>query len=113
MFDFDYLWEVYVPEAKRRWGYYVLPVLYGDRLVGRIEPKLERKASTLRVHGLWWEDSFDPLEPPGFVAAFADALEAHREFVDATAIDFSKETRHRPFITAVKGALEARRTPAA
>jgi uncharacterized protein YcaQ len=113
VFDFDYVWEVYVPEAKRRWGYYVLPVLYGDRLVGRIEPKLERKASTLRVHALWWEDGFDPLEPPGFVAAFADALEAHREFGDATAIDFSKETRHRPFVTAVKGALEARRTPAA
>jgi uncharacterized protein YcaQ len=113
LFDFDYLWEVYVPEATRRWGYYVQPVLSGDRLVGRIDPKLERRVSALRVHGLWWEAGFDPLEPPGFVAAFANALAAHRDFGDATAVVFSKEVRHRPFVTAVRGALEARRTPAA
>ena len=65
--DFDYIWEVYVPAAKRRWGYYVLPILFGDRLVGRIEPRIERKAGTLRVVGLWWEDGFDPLAEPGFV----------------------------------------------
>ena len=71
LFGFDYVWEVYVPEAKRRWGYYVLPLLYGDRLVGRIEPRLERKAGTLRVQGIWWEDGFDPLAEDGFVPALA------------------------------------------
>ena len=45
LYDFDYVWEVYVPERKRRWGYYVLPVLFGDRLVGRIEPRIDRKAA--------------------------------------------------------------------
>ena len=49
------------PPPKRRWGYYVLPILYGDRLVGRIEPRIERRAGTLRVAGLWWEPGFDPL----------------------------------------------------
>ena len=61
--------------AKRRWGYYVLPILFGDRLVGRIEPRIERKADTLRIVGLWWEDGFDPLADEAFVEAFA---EAHR-----------------------------------
>ena len=49
LWAFDYRWEVYVPAAKRRWGYYVLPLLYGDRFVGRIEPRIDRKTGTLRV----------------------------------------------------------------
>ncbi|MFL5440021.1 MAG: DNA glycosylase AlkZ-like family protein, partial [Myxococcales bacterium] len=60
LFDFDYVWEVYVPAARRRWGYYVLPILFGDRLVGRIEPRIDRITRSLRVLGLWWEDGFDP-----------------------------------------------------
>ena len=80
LYDFDYVWEVYVPAAKRRWGYYVLPILFGDRLVGRIEPRIERTTDTLRVAGLWWEDGFDPLAEPGFVEAFAAAFDAHRAF---------------------------------
>ena len=75
LWGFDYRWEVYVPAAKRRWGYYVLPLLYGDRFVGRIEPRIDRKTGTLRILGLWWEDGFDPLSAanPGFVDAFTDA----------------------------------------
>ena len=60
LYDFDYRWEVYVPQAKRRWGYYVLPLLYGDRFVGRIEPRIDRKTGTLRVLDLWWEDGLRP-----------------------------------------------------
>jgi len=105
LFDFDYIWEVYVPAAKRRWGYYVLPIVYGDRLVGRIEPRLERRADTLRIAGLWWEAGFDPLAEPGFVAAFAAALEAHRAFGGLARLAFPRVVRHRPFVTAVRGAL--------
>ena len=71
LFGFDYVWEVYVPQAKRRWGYYVLPILFGDRLVGRIEPRIERREGVLRVVGLWFEDGFEPLAEPAFVPAFA------------------------------------------
>ena len=71
LWDFDYVWEVYVPAAKRRWGYYVLPLLWGDRFVGRIEPRIERKTGTLRILGLWWEDGFDPFGEPGFVDELA------------------------------------------
>ena len=109
LYDFDYLWEVYVPAPKRRWGYYVLPLLYGDRLVGRIEPRIERRAGTLRVAGLWWEPGFDPLAEDGFVAAFAAALAAHRDFADLEAIALPREARHRPIVTAVRGALDLRR----
>ena len=49
LYGFDYIWEVYVPAAKRRWGYYVLPILFGDQLVGRIEPRIERASDTLRI----------------------------------------------------------------
>jgi len=80
LFAFDYLWEVYVPEAKRRWGYYVLPVLYGDRFVGRIEPRIDRKAGVLRVLGLWWEKGISPRRDGDLRRALEAALEAHRQF---------------------------------
>jgi uncharacterized protein YcaQ len=114
LFDFDYLWEVYVPAAKRRWGYYVLPILYGDRFVGRIEPRIERKKDTLDVVGLWWEDGFDPLASEGFVAGFAEALSAHRDFGTVSAITLPTAApgpgaaRHRSFVAAVRAALAGR-----
>jgi uncharacterized protein YcaQ len=60
LWDFYYRLEMYVPKAKREYGYYVLPVLRGDRLVGRIEPVHDRKAGVLRVTAVWWEDGVKP-----------------------------------------------------
>lgn len=60
LFDFEYLWEVYKPASKRRWGYYVLPVLCGDRLVGRIEPILDEGNRKLRIARAWWEEHVNP-----------------------------------------------------
>jgi uncharacterized protein YcaQ len=52
LFDFDYTLEMYKPAAKRRWGYYALPILHDDRLVGKLDAAADRKASVLRVHAI-------------------------------------------------------------
>jgi hypothetical protein len=69
LFSFDYVWEVYKPEHQRRFGYYTLPVLWGDRLVARFDSKLDRTTSTFIILGLWLED-----QALGKDEAFAEAL---------------------------------------
>jgi uncharacterized protein YcaQ len=88
LFGFDYIWEVYVPAARRRHGYYVLPLLFGDRLVGRIEPRLERKSGNLHILGIWFEAGFSPMEGPHFVPALSVALRAYCSFVGATTVSW-------------------------
>lgn len=68
LFGFDYVWEVYKPQPQRKFGYYTLPVLWGDRLVARFDSKLDRASSTFIILGLWLED-----ETLGRDEAFAEA----------------------------------------
>lgn len=56
LWDFKYSWEIYTPAVKRKYGYYTLPIIFGDRFVGRIEAVPDRKNGILSVKGLWWED---------------------------------------------------------
>lgn len=69
VFGFDYVWEVYKPAPQRKFGYYTLPMLWGDRLVGRFDSKLDRTTNTFVILGLWLED-----EALGNDEAFAEAL---------------------------------------
>ena len=55
LFGFSYIWEVYKPVEERRYGYYVLPILYGDRFVARFEPQRDKKSASLIIKNWWWE----------------------------------------------------------
>ncbi|MDQ3121704.1 MAG: winged helix DNA-binding domain-containing protein, partial [Actinomycetota bacterium] len=76
LFEFRYRLEMYVPIAKREYGYYVLPILVGDRLVGRVEPLHDRKTGTLRVLGAW-----------GDTSRLDEALDSLATFLGAERID--------------------------
>jgi len=89
LFAFDYVWEGFFTPAKRRWGYYVLPLSFGDRLVGRIEPRIDRDRSRVEVLNLWWEDGFEPRRVDGFVDAMRDALRAYLRFGNADRLDWA------------------------
>jgi uncharacterized protein YcaQ len=89
LFGFDYVWELFVPPAKRRWGWYVLPILFRDRLVGRIEPRIDRAEGFVRVLNLWWEDSFDPRRGGGFVDAMRAALRGYLHFAEASRLEWA------------------------
>jgi uncharacterized protein len=88
LFGFEYVWELFVPPAKRRWGWYVLPILFGERLVGRIEPRIERADGAVRVLDLWWEDGFDPRRAEDFVDAMRAALEAYVRFAGVSRLEW-------------------------
>ena len=55
IWDYQYSWEIYTPAEKRKFGYYVLPVLYGEKMAGRIEAAADRKAETLVIKNIWYE----------------------------------------------------------
>jgi uncharacterized protein len=102
LFRFDYTWEVYVPAARRRHGYYVLPVLFGDRLVGRIEPRYERSAHALRIVGVWFEDAFEPMGAAGFVPALAACLRAYAAFIGARRVTWPRTRPGRDLAGALR-----------
>ena len=89
LFGFDYVWELFLPPEKRRWGWYVLPLVFGDTLVGRIEPRIDRSAGVVQIVGMWWEEGFAPRRVDGFVDAMRDALRAYLGFARVSRIEWA------------------------
>jgi uncharacterized protein YcaQ len=83
LYDFDYRIEIYTPEAKRKYGYYTLPILYRDRLVGRVDLKNDRKAKTLNVLSLWSEPSLTKTELKAITPELVKELKLAAKWVGA------------------------------
>ncbi len=93
LFEFDYVWELFFPPSKRRFGWYVLPILFRDRFVGRIEPKIDRVGGFVQVLGLWWEERFEPRRADAFVDAMRAALRAYLRFAGAGRLEWAPHLR--------------------
>jgi len=89
LFDFEYVWELFLPPARRRWGWYVLPIVFRDRFVGRIEPRIDRAEARVQVLDVWWEDGFAPRRAEGFVDAMRGALRAYLRFAGARRLEWA------------------------
>jgi uncharacterized protein len=89
LFGFDHVWEGFFKSEKRRWGYYVLPICFGDRFVGRIEPRIDRDRACVEVLNLWWEGGFAPNHADGFADAMRDALRAYLRFAGANRLEWA------------------------
>ena len=89
LFDFHYRIEIYVPKAKRRYGYYVMPILHGDRLIGRVDPKMDRKTRRLRINNVYVEDEALATAESG--REVSTAIQNLAEFLGAREIEFGAE----------------------
>jgi len=88
MWDFYFRMEIYVPKAKREYGYYVLPILHGDRLIGRIDPKMDRKTGKLHINAVYAEP--DTPQDTATGQAIAEAIAELAQFLEAEEIVYGK-----------------------
>jgi uncharacterized protein YcaQ len=88
LFDFDFTIEIYVPKEKRRWGYYVLPILHGDRLIGRVDPTMDRANGRLRINALHAEPGVPQTKQLG--RTVGKAIKELADFLGAKEIVYSE-----------------------
>jgi uncharacterized protein YcaQ len=87
LFGFDYRFEAFVPAPQRRWGYYILPILEGERLIGRLDPKLRRDEGVLEIRQVWWEPGVR--ESKGRRAALEAAVERLARLTGAATVQLA------------------------
>jgi uncharacterized protein YcaQ len=88
LFGFDYVWEIYKRPADVKYGRFTMPILWNDRLVGRMDAKIDRSVNTVVVNGVWLEDEADP-QLGDFMPAIAHEFERLRTFLGAERVDLS------------------------
>ena len=101
IFDLEYIWEVYKPVRERKYGYYVLPVLYGDRFVARVDPVYDRKVRELTLKNWWWENGVQPDDR--MKAALATCMEEFMRYLDASQIQLGNEATQKADMGWVSG----------
>jgi hypothetical protein len=84
LFNFDYAWEIYYPPDKRKYGHYVLPMIYGETFAGRIEATVDRKAKILTVKNIWYEEGFK--QTKSFKKAEESMINRFTKFNDCTSL---------------------------
>ena len=89
VFDLEYVWEVYKPAAKRKYGYYVLPVLYGDRFVARFDPAFDKKRHALTITNWWWEENVRTDE--AMQVALSGCFRDFMRYLDASQIELGEK----------------------
>ncbi|MGB2894625.1 MAG: crosslink repair DNA glycosylase YcaQ family protein [Anaerolineales bacterium] len=93
LFDFYYIWEVYKPVAERRYGYYVLPILYGDRFVARFEPGQDKKNGALIIKNWWWEPGIN--QSGRMHAALRNCFKQFLDYLGADHLQIGSKTKEQ------------------
>lgn len=88
LFDFKYTIECYVPKPKRIYGYFVLPILYGDKLIGRLDAKADRKAKKLIIHNIYLEKDYLPSNK--FIILLSEKIQSFAKYNNCNSITLSK-----------------------
>jgi len=100
LFGFRYRWEVYKPAAQREYGYYVLPILYGDRFIARFEPGRDKATGALLIKNWWWETDFQPDDSVS--EALQYCFRRFCSFLGAESVELSDQAAAEvPFLAAV------------
>jgi hypothetical protein len=97
VFDFFYRWEVYVPEPKRQYGYYVLPVLYGDRLIARLDPAFDRRSKTFIIQNWWWQPGVDKKDE-AMLLALQDCVKDFATYLNADGVKLGEPLKKNRFM---------------
>lgn len=100
LFGFEYRWEVYKPIGERAYGYYVLPILFGDTFIGRFEPRFNKKTLELQLLNWWWEEGVECT--PEMLQALKMALSEFMNYLGAKKLRFSLESKTKKTLAMLK-----------